>query len=335
MAAAECVCSFSVDTLLQTQLFQSGVIWHLLPHLFRFDYTLDEGGVSHSENTNQQSILNKLALSSAEALACLAGFRKELPDNDGVQRSLQAMLTPYVCKLMREGDNNNVLKVLTNNAENPYIIWDNSSRAELLDFVDKHKGSTSESELFGAEFQLSAYAKELIVGDIFVRIYNLQPEFKLDEPKKVCLDLLDFLREKAEAITGFATAESKKPTLPVKPKPSAVPKEDLIVDLSDLEWDNVKSSGNQLSAVEQGDMVLDALTNVLLHNPGIEIILLGQFSLIFQFLRSHQHPTIQTKALNIISIAASNKECVSDIAASFQLGSMLVLSARLQKCKFP
>jgi DnaJ family protein C protein 13 len=143
------------------------------------------------------------------------------------------------------------------------------------------------------------------------------------------LDLLDFLREKVEIITGFATAESKKPTIPAKPKP---PKdENLIVDLSDLDWVDVKTAGNQLSPVEQGDMVLDALSNVLLHNPGIEIILLGQFSLIFQFLRAHQHPSIQIKALNIISIAASNKECVSDIAASFQLGSMLVLIAKLHK----
>lgn len=139
VAAAECVCSFSVDTLLQTQLFQSGVIWQLLPHLFRFDFTLDEGGVSHSEETNQQSILNKLARSSTEALACLGGFRSEHPENDGVQRSLQAMLTPYVCRLMREDDNDKVLKILNSNSENPYIIWDNATRAELLDFVDRNK----------------------------------------------------------------------------------------------------------------------------------------------------------------------------------------------------
>ena len=36
-----------------------------------------------------------------------------------------------------------------------------------------------QSELFGAEFNLSIHAKELIVGDIFVRIYNEQPTFPL------------------------------------------------------------------------------------------------------------------------------------------------------------
>uniref|UniRef100_A0A7E4V2Q6 J domain-containing protein n=1 Tax=Panagrellus redivivus TaxID=6233 RepID=A0A7E4V2Q6_PANRE len=330
VAAAECVCSFSVCTLLQTQLFQSGVIWHLLPHLFRHDYTLDEGGVSHNEDSNQQSILNKLARASAEALACLAGYPEEYPDNDGVQRSLQAMLTPYVCRLMRQGDVDKVLKVLNSNSENPYIIWDNGTRAELLDFVDRQRNSNENtSELFGAEFKLSIYAKELIVGEIFVRIYNEQSDFKLDEPKRICLDLLDFLREKTELVTGFSSTDAKKPIVPVKPAPKK--DDNLIVDLSDLTgWEHVRDPGSQIAAVQQAEMVLDALANVLLNNPGIEIILLGQFQLIFHFLRAHQHPTIQTKTLRIILIAASNKECVNDIAVSLALGSMLVLLVKLK-----
>lgn len=36
-----------------------------------------------------------------------------------------------------------------------------------------------QSELFGAEFKVSLYVNELIVGDIFVRIYNEQPNFVL------------------------------------------------------------------------------------------------------------------------------------------------------------
>lgn len=168
----------------------------------------------------------------------------------------------------------------------------------------------------------------MVVGEIFVRIYNLIPDFKLDEPKKVCADLLDFLKDKSAAITGFETVNSKKPIIPTKPKVNG----DLIVDLSDLEWDyHSKSSGNQLSIIEQGEMVLDAVTNVLINNPGTEVIFIGQMALISQFLRSHQHPTIQMKVLKILSITASNKECINDIAASFQLGTLLVLLNKLQK----
>lgn len=57
--------------------------------------------MSHSEKTNTQAVLNHLARSSCEALASLAGFRKDTPDNDGVQNSLKAMLTPFICRLMR------------------------------------------------------------------------------------------------------------------------------------------------------------------------------------------------------------------------------------------
>lgn len=83
-----------------------------------------------------------MARSSIEALACLAGFRETTPDNDGVQNSLRAMLTQFSCRLMAAGENDRVLKMLNSNSENPYIIWDNATRAELLDFVDKHRNSS-------------------------------------------------------------------------------------------------------------------------------------------------------------------------------------------------
>ncbi len=52
--ASECVCSLAVSPLLQTQLFQAGLLWCLLPNLFKFDFTLDEGGVSKDETSNRQ-----------------------------------------------------------------------------------------------------------------------------------------------------------------------------------------------------------------------------------------------------------------------------------------
>lgn len=51
---AHCVSAFSVDFWLQTNLFQCGVLWHLLLYLFNYDYTLEEGGVEKSGESNQQ-----------------------------------------------------------------------------------------------------------------------------------------------------------------------------------------------------------------------------------------------------------------------------------------
>ena len=45
MDAADCVSSLAIDGILQMQLLQAGALWHLLPFLFEYDYTLEEGGV--------------------------------------------------------------------------------------------------------------------------------------------------------------------------------------------------------------------------------------------------------------------------------------------------
>lgn len=304
-AAAECVCSLAVCTLLQMQLFQAGVLWQLLPHLFHYDFTLDEGGVEHDEKSNKQTLRNKLARCSCEALACLAGFRDGTPDNDGVQNSLRAMLTPFVCRSMRNNSSDFVLKVLNSNLEDPYMIWDNATRMELLEFVEYHRTSNANtSELFGAEFKLSVYAKELIVGDVFVRIYNEQPTFALHEPKKVCMDLLDYLSDRCNELLGISNGEDlqklgngEEPTL--------------------IDWGpNVSTPASE--TVERTVMCLEAVSNLLTANSGIEILLIGHFKLIFAFLKVKSEMRIQRNALKVIYLSATNRECVTDIAATSQ-----------------
>jgi len=46
--------AMAVDSILQMQLLQAGALWHLLVFLFRYDYTLEEGGVERSEDANEQ-----------------------------------------------------------------------------------------------------------------------------------------------------------------------------------------------------------------------------------------------------------------------------------------
>ena len=52
--AAQTVAAFAVDNWLQNQLLHAGVIWHLMLFTFIYDYTLDEGGIDTSDETNQQ-----------------------------------------------------------------------------------------------------------------------------------------------------------------------------------------------------------------------------------------------------------------------------------------
>jgi len=43
---AETVRAFCIDYCLQTALYQTGSLWHLLLFLFNYDYTLEESGVT-------------------------------------------------------------------------------------------------------------------------------------------------------------------------------------------------------------------------------------------------------------------------------------------------
>ena len=62
-------------------------------------------------------------------------------------------------------------------------MWDNSTRAELTDFIEEERTSSVRrgtcDPSFGAEFKFSAHKDQLVVGNIFVKIYNEQPDFQV------------------------------------------------------------------------------------------------------------------------------------------------------------
>ena len=99
------------------------------------------------------------------------------------------MLTPYIVSRMKANDVLEVLKLLNSNSENPYLVWDNSTRAELTDFLENERTSSvrtgSCDPAFGSNFKFTAHEDELIVGDVFVRIYNQQPMFQLKVGEKL------------------------------------------------------------------------------------------------------------------------------------------------------
>jgi len=110
----------------------------------------------------------------------MAGYKDACPENDGVQNALRALLTPYVVACMRdEMAADAILTLLTTNSETPYLLWHNGTRQELKTFLDEMQSPQAESELFGAEFRFEAYAEELVIGDIFVRLFIQQPAFQL------------------------------------------------------------------------------------------------------------------------------------------------------------
>lgn len=295
-SATECVSSFAVDSILQLHLLQAGALWHLLLFLFNYDYTLDEGGVDKSEESNQQAIANHLAKLSLKALARLAGFLKgeedATPENVEIMRLLSTMLTVYVTKQMSKITLEEVLKLLNSNTENPYLIWDNSTRAELTSFLEEQQTSIVRSgecdPQFGANFEFSVHQKELIIGEIFVRIYNEQPTFPIQDAKGFMVELLDYLSSEAQYLHS-------------------------LMSLGETSG-NVAVASNKHVAHSQ--MALEALANVVKNHPGVEIQCIGHFKLMFSLLRLEGCSTIQQLVLEVVSRVTNNSECVSDIAAS-------------------
>lgn len=78
-----------------------------------------------------------------------------------------------------------LLKLLTINSQNPYLLWDNSTRAELTDFLETrcrlqpNEGSL-EDTIDSTGLSYSRHKSELIIGNVFINIFNDQPTFTVE-----------------------------------------------------------------------------------------------------------------------------------------------------------
>ena len=75
---------------------------------------------------------------------------------------------------------------------------------ELLNFVfvgrriDFRSGESDAT--YGATYVHETHVKELVVGGIFVRVYNRMPDFQLHKPNDFALDLLHFLESHNQTV---------------------------------------------------------------------------------------------------------------------------------------
>ncbi|KAJ9591558.1 hypothetical protein L9F63_001912 [Diploptera punctata] len=269
------------------QLLQAGALWHLLFFMFKYDFTLEEGGVERSEDANQQEVENKLAKLAVHACARLGGYLSgdmESPTNPVTRDVLSRLLTPYLARQLSLGKPEEILKTLNGNCETPYLLWDNGTRAELREFLELESrfGMDKNDPSCGIDFVYSAHSKELVVGEIFVRIYNQQPTYPIENPKGFSIDLLEFLGSQSEHLNTVGS-----------------------ISLSPAEKERI----------QHVIMSLEALCNVIKNNPGVEIQCIGHFRLLFGLLAVDSCKPVQRGTLNVIASVTRNQECVNDIAA--------------------
>lgn len=77
------------------------------------------------------------------------------------------------------------------------IIWNSSTRSELLKFVEEQRTSQGPDGTYDLkdshEFTYTSLSKELCVGNVYLRVYNDQPEFEISEPEAFCIALVEFI----------------------------------------------------------------------------------------------------------------------------------------------
>lgn len=145
-----------------------------------------------------------------------------------------------------------MLKILNSNWRNPYLIWDNSTRAELTEFLNSKKqyavnDDDDDSIILCTEFKYSAHEGQLIVGEIFVQIYNEQPTFPIDVRQFTI-----FFHEIFNRSDLFIVSQNAK---------------GFALDLLELLGKQSLGVMNN-ETISQMTMCLQALANVIKSNPG-------------------------------------------------------------------
>jgi DnaJ family protein C protein 13 len=349
-AGIECCRSFCAHEQLQESIVQAGTIWHLLLYIFRFDYTLEESGVAINEENHTQLYANKAARTALRCICALVGFR---PNEDDIASQFHPQMYALLCKLLTHfictklrtepACENAVLKYLNSNHETPYFLWNNTSRAELRDFLRKNSDQARDNaggygempNLDVERFEYSAHAKELVVGGVFVRIYNQQPQFQITDPAGFMQSLFDYTQllatvnltaqgddvdieeelvvdeveegqetsaETTSATVSTVATESKSP-LPGSPRS---------IDAS------MAKTLKQLSTLDEATrnahltMCLEAMSNVLTAYPTVAPVCAHNMSANFKILETRDEAVI-ANAFQFFSKCCGSIECIQTI----------------------
>nr|VZI16997.1 unnamed protein product [Spirometra erinaceieuropaei] len=149
-------------------------------------------------------------------------------------------------------------------------------------------------------FTHKTFAGELLIGEIFVRLYNKQATFPLDHPKSFAIDLLRFLKK----------------DLPLLPIPS----------------DGRPATKRRVSHI---DSALEALRNVIRSYSGVELQCVGHFDILFSILDMEGYDDLKLRVLDVLRSTATNTECLKDIHASKLLVGAIMLFRSLPQAHLP
>ncbi|PON73364.1 Coatomer beta subunit [Parasponia andersonii] len=336
-AALQTIANVSVSSELQDALIKAGVLWYLLPLLLQYDSTADESDTieSHGVGASVQIAKNLHAIRASQALSRLSGLsgdENSTPYNQAVVNALRALLTPKLASMLKDQVQKDLLSRLNTNLESPEIIWNSSTRAELLKFVDQQRASQASDGSYDLKdshgFMYKALSKELYVGNVYLRVYNDQPDFEISEPESFCVALVDFisyLLHNQSAVEPNLSGSS--------PETSEHPNDiaDGSGNLSHPD-DSAPVSVGQLAEKEEFELVknlkfaLISLQNLLTSNPNLASIFSMKDKLLPLFecfsVPVAVESNIPRLCLSVLSLLTKHASCLEAMVAD---GSSLLL----------
>ncbi|KAJ6355597.1 hypothetical protein OIU77_006061 [Salix suchowensis] len=343
-AALQTIAHVSVSSELQDALLKAGVLWYLFPLLLQYDSTAEDSDKteSHGVGSSVQIAKNMHAVRASQALSRLSGLCTEgssTPYNATAADALRALLTPKLASMLKDQLPKDLLIKLNTNLESPEIIWNSSTRAELLKFVDQQRASQGPDGSYDLKdshaFLYEALSKELFVGNVYLRVYNDQPDFEISEPEAFCVALIDFISflvnnqfDIVSDVQNILNPSSSSPhTAEVISDTSDVSVNgQLVTDDSKAVSDGKSTDKGELDLVKNFQFGLTSLKNILTSNPNLASIFSSKEKL-FPLFGCFSVPiasksNIPQLCLAVLSLLTTYAPCLEAMVAD---GSSLLL----------
>ncbi|XP_050271777.1 dnaJ homolog subfamily C GRV2 isoform X2 [Quercus robur] len=361
-SALQTIAHVSVSSELQNALLNAGVLWYLLPLLLQYDSTAEESDAteSHGVGASVQIAKNLHAVRASQALSRLSGLCADdnsTPYNEGAAYALRALLTPKLSSMLKNQLPKDLLSRLNANLETPEIIWNSLTRAELLKYVDQQRESQGPDGSYDLKdsqvFVYEALSKELFVGNVYLRVYNDQPDFEISEPEAFCVALIEFISHQVHnrCATSFGSQDEVNDS-GSSPEASKHPNETAHVSVNEqhetsenqsevaaasldeqkISDDSLEVSDGQVANKEKFDVFknlqsgLISLKNLLTNNPGLASIFSTKDKLLPLFecfsVPVASESNIPQLCLSVLSLLTAYAPCLEAMVAD---GSSLLL----------
>nr|DAD44770.1 TPA_asm: hypothetical protein HUJ06_003000 [Nelumbo nucifera] len=330
-AALQTAAHVSVSSEMQDALLKAGVLWYLLPLLLQYDSTAEEAEMTeaHGVGASVQIAKNMHAVRASQALSKLSGLCNDeilTPYNKGAADAIRALLTPKLANMLKDKLPKDLLTSLNTNIESPEIIWNSSTRAELLKFVDQQRASQGPDGSYDLKeshaFRYQALSEELHVGNVYLRVYNDQPDFEISEPEAFCIALLEFIsglvHNQWDADFDVQNKSDPSDSVPVSSEhPNDTVNEQHAHDDSSVISDVEVTRKSDLELAKNLKMGLTSLQNLLTSNPNLASIFSSKEQLVplFECFSHASESNISELCLRVLSLLTAHAPCLEAMVA--------------------